>query len=198
MDAKLRKRVRGFSAWRKNKFQSMPSYGYLAYINTSQGRDGLLFANRAMEFTSLGCIAEQTRMVPVSVNLYSTAIELAFKSLALRSGATMSQCEKAGHRISKILSIIQSFKIKIPEHLDRKLNDDNSFKNRLLGTRYTVFDPKEVITYHKNYPEMIAEILEIPCPIPLKFADGSALAELKKLVVSLKQPAQKEKSVSTA
>jgi hypothetical protein len=165
----------------------MPAYGYLSYINTSQGRDGLLFAQRAMEFMSLGYVAEQRRMVAVSVNLYSIAIELAFKSLVLRSGATVSQCEKAGHKISKILSLIQSFNIKIPEHLDRKLNDDKSFRNRLLGTRYTVFDPKEVITYHKNYPEMITAILEIPCPIPLKFSDGSALAELKKLVASLKQ-----------
>jgi len=73
--------------------------------------------------------------------------------------------------------------------LDRKLNDDKSFKNRLLGTRYTVFNPKEIITYHKDYPEMIAEILEIPCPIPFKFSEGSALAELEKLVASLKQPA---------
>jgi hypothetical protein len=167
----------------------MPAYGYLSYINTSQGRDGLLFAQRAMEFMSLGCVAEKRRMVAVSVNLYSIAIELAFKSLALRSGATVSQCEKAGHKISKILSLIQSFNIKIPEHLDRKLNDDKSFRNRLLCTRYTVFDPKEVITYHKNYPEMITAILEIPCPIPLKFSNGSALAELEKLVASLKQAA---------
>jgi hypothetical protein len=167
----------------------MPAYGYLSYINTSQGRDGLLFAQRAMEFMSLGHIAEQRRMVAASVNLYSIAIELAFKSLALRSGATVSQCEKASHKISKILSLIQSFNIKIPEHLDRKLNDDKSFRNRLLGTRYTVFDPKEVITYHKNYPEMIAEILEIPCPIPLKFTGGSAMAELNRLVTSLKQAA---------
>jgi len=174
----------------------MPGYGYLSYINSSQGRDGLLFAQRAMEFTSLGCVAEERKMVAVSVNLYSIAIELAFKSLALRSGAAVSQCEKAGHTISKILSLIQSFNIKIPEHLDRKLKDDKSFKNRLLGTRYTVFDPKEVITYHKNYPEMITEILEIPCPIPLKFTDGNALAELNFFVTSLKQPVQKEKSVS--
>jgi hypothetical protein len=167
----------------------MPAYGYLSYINTSRGRDGLLFAQRAMEFMSLGCIAEQKRMVAVSVNLYSIAIELAFKSLALRSGATVSQCEKASHKISKILSLIQSFNIKIPEHLDRKLNDDKSFKNRLLGTRYTVFDPKEVITYHKNYPEIITEILEIPCPIPLKFTGGNALAELEKLVSDLKRVA---------
>jgi hypothetical protein len=54
----------------------MPGYGYLAFINTPQGRDGLLFANRAMEFTSLGCIAEQSHLVPVSINLYSIAIEL--------------------------------------------------------------------------------------------------------------------------
>jgi hypothetical protein len=167
----------------------MPGYGYVTYVSSPQGRDGLLFAKTAMEFTSLGCIAERKHMVAVSVNLYSIGIELAFKSLALRSGATVNQCEKAGHKISKILTLIQSFNIKIPEHLDRKLNNDKSFKNRLLGTRYTVFNPKEVITYHKNYPEMITAILEIPCPIPLKFSDGSALAELKKLVASLKQTA---------
>jgi len=167
----------------------MPGYGNLAYLSSPQGKDGLLFANTAMQFTSLGCIAEQRHMVAVSINLYSIAIELAFKSLALRSGATLSQCEKAKHNISKIFSLIQSFNIKIPGHLDRKLNDDKSFKNRLLGTRYTVFNSKEIITYHKNYPEMIAEILEIPCPTPLKFDGGSALAELKKLVKSLKQSA---------
>jgi hypothetical protein len=88
-----------------------------------------------------------------------------------------------------MFSLIQQFKVKIPENLDRKLNDDKSFKSRLFGTRYPAFDPDDVITYHKNYPEMIAEILEIPCPIPLKFSGGSALAELKKLVTSLKQPA---------
>ena len=172
----------------------MPGYGYLSYINSSQGRNGLLFAQRAMEFTSLGCVAEERKMVAASVNLYSIAIELAFKSLALRSGATEAQCKKAGHKISEILSLIQSFNIKIPEHLDRKLNNDKSFINRLLGTRYTVFEPDDIITYHKNYPEMITEILEISCPIPLKFDGGSALAELNKLVTSLKQPAQKEKS----
>jgi hypothetical protein len=107
----------------------------------------------------------------------------------LRAGATVNDCKKASHNISEMISLIQKHQIKIPELLDRKLNNDESFKNRLFGTRYPVFDPDEVITYHKNYPEMVAEILEIPCPIPLKFMDGSAMAELKKLVTSLKQPA---------
>jgi hypothetical protein len=89
----------------------------------------------------------------------------------------------------EMISLIQKHNIKIPEHLDRKLNDDKSFKNRLLGTRYPVFDPDEVITYHKNYPEMVAEILEIPCPIPLKFTGGSAATELKQLVADLKKVA---------
>jgi len=114
------------------------------------------------------------------------AIELAFKSLALRSGATVNDCKKASHNISKMISLIQKHQVKIPELLDRKLNCDQSFKNRLFGTRYPVFDPNEVITYHKNYPEMIAEILEIPCSIPLKFKGGTAMEELKQLVADLK------------
>jgi hypothetical protein len=181
----------------------MPSYGYYIYITTPQGRDGLLFAQNAMDFASLGLILEQKiiseRKVigsvtvnptsSASVNLYCMAIELALKSLALRSGATLSRCKDASHEISKMFSLIREFNVKIPENLDRKLNDDSSLKNRLFGTRYPVFEPGEVISYHKNYPEMIAEILEIPCAIPLQFIGGSALAELKKLVADLKTAA---------
>lgn len=181
----------------------MPSYGYLDYITTPQGRDGLLFAQNAMEFAGLGFILEQKLNTSkkiigyvsinptssASINLYSMSIELALKSLALRSGATVQQCKEASHNISEIFALIQKFNIKIPEILDRKLNDDKSFKNRLFGTRYPVFDPSEIITYHKNYPEMIAEILEIPCLIPLKFTGGSAMAELKQFVEELKKAA---------
>lgn len=171
----------------------MPSYGYLNYITTPQGRDGLLFSQNAMEFAGLGLILEQKlnfeKRSPNSacIHLYTMAIELAFKSLALRAGATVSDCTKANHNISKMISLIQKHQIKIPEPLDRKLNSDKSFKERLFGTRYPVFNPEEKISYHKNYPEMVAEILEIPCPIPLKFAGGSALAELKQFVSDLKK-----------
>jgi hypothetical protein len=41
--------------------------------------------------------------------------------------------------------------------------------------------------YHKNYFEMLAEILEIPCQRPLKFAGGNALSELNSLVAMLKK-----------
>jgi hypothetical protein len=171
----------------------MPSYGFL--ITTPQALNGLSFARNAMEFASLGyileqkLIAEQKVIGAVSLNLYSKAIELALKSLALRAGATVDDCKDKGHKISGMISLIQKHNIKIPEHLDRKLNDDKSFKNRLLGTRYPVFDPDEVITYHQNYPEMIAEILEIHCPIPLQFTSGSALAELRMLIADLKKVA---------
>jgi hypothetical protein len=36
---------------------------------------------------------------------------------------------------------------------------------------------------------MVAEILEISCPIPLKFTGGSAITELKNLVEDLKKAA---------
>jgi hypothetical protein len=54
---------------------------------------------------------------------------------------------------------------------------------------YPVFNPPEIITYHKNYPKMIAEILKIPCPRPLTFKGGNALTELKEQVVTLKKAA---------
>jgi hypothetical protein len=165
----------------------MPSYATMAYMSPA-GADGLLFAKTAIEFTSLARIAEQNKMVAVSVHLYTMAIEIAFKSLALRAGATLDDCEKAGHNITKLFALIERFGVKIPEMLDRKLNDPKSFKTRLLGTRYTVFNPKDVITYHKNYFEMLAEILEIPCQRPLKFAGGNALSELDSLVAALKKP----------
>jgi hypothetical protein len=170
----------------------MPSFSTISGMRpqdffSPQAMDGLLFAKTAMEFTSLGCIAEQKGMTAVKNHLFSIAIELAFKSLALRSGATVSKCKAADHTISKMFSLIESFGISIPALIKRKLSDDKSFRNRLNGTRYPVFNPKEIITFHKNYPEMIAEILEIPCPKPLTFKEGSALAEIKKQVIALKQ-----------
>ena len=154
---------------------------------STEGADGLLFANTAMQFTSLARIAELNKMVAVSVHLYTMAIEIAFKSLALRAGATLKDCEKTGHNITKLFAMIERHGVKIPPMLDRKLNDPKSFKTRLLGTRYTVFNPKDVITYHKNYFEMLAEILEIPCPRPLQFTGKSALAELELLVTTLRK-----------
>ena len=111
----------------------MPSYGNMGYMSP-EGADGLLFANTAMQFTSLARIAELNKMVAVSVDLYTMAIEIAFKSLALRAGATLEDCEKAGHNITKLFALIERLGVKIPAMLDRKLNDPKSFKTRLLDT----------------------------------------------------------------
>jgi hypothetical protein len=170
----------------------MPSYSsvggkIMPDFSSPQGINGLFFANAATEFASLGCIAEQNGLIGAKLHLFSLAIELAFKSLALRSGATVGQCKAANHTVSKMISLTESFGISIPSLIKRKLSDDKSFRDRLNGTRYPVFNPKEIITYHKNYTEMIAEILEIPCPRTLTFKGGSALAEIKQQVIALKQ-----------
>jgi hypothetical protein len=165
----------------------MPSYTKMAYMS-AQGPDGLLFAKSAIDFACLARVAEGKCKRATSVHLYTTAIEIAFKSLALRSGATLAECEKVGHNISKLFALLQRHGIAIPPTLDRKLNDSASFKSRLLGTRYTVFNPEEDITYHRDYFAMIAVILEIPCPKPLHFKGGTALAELEALVAYLKSP----------
>jgi hypothetical protein len=113
----------------------MPSFSSLSgknvwdFFNKPQAMDGLLFAKSAIEFTSLGCMPEQKDMIATKTHLFQVAIELALKSLALRSGATVSQCENAGHVISKIFSIIEGFGIAIPELIKRKLSDDKSSRS---------------------------------------------------------------------
>jgi hypothetical protein len=168
-------------------FSSVSGKSMTDFFSSPQGMIGLSFARASTEFTSLGCIAEQNGLIGAKLHLFSIAIELAFKSLALRSGATVSQCKAANHTISKMITLTESFGISIPALIKRKLSDDKSFRDRLNGTRYPVFSSKEIITYHKNYPEMIAEILEIPCPRPLTFKGGSALAEIRQQVIALKQ-----------
>ena len=144
--------------------------------------DGLTFANIAVEFAALAWMAQQKGGMPSRLHLYALSIELAFKSLALRSGATVDDCLKAGHRISKMIGLIESHGVSVPPYLKQRLNDDRWFKN-MLGIRYPrmILVPKfeETVFFHNNYPEMIAQILEIPGLCPLTFKEDSALLEIK-------------------
>ena len=80
----------------------MPSYGNMGYMSP-EGADGLLFANTAMQFTSLARIAELNKMVAVSVHLYTMAIEIAFKSLALRGRCNLERLREDGTQHNKIV-----------------------------------------------------------------------------------------------
>lgn len=146
--------------------------------------DGLTFANIAVEFAGLAWMAQQKGNMPSRLHLYALAIELGFKSLALRSGATVDDCQKAGHRISKMIKLVEIRGVSVPPYLKQRLNDDQWFRN-MLGIRYPrmILVPsfEDTVFFHSNYPEMIAQILEIPCSCPLTFKGDAALVEIKSL-----------------
>ena len=147
--------------------------------------DGHGFAKSAIEFTAMAWAAEQSGVVESSrLHLYALSIELAFKSLALRAGATPAECRKAGHRISEMVRVVEKHGVVVPNALSRQLNDDDWF-SRMVGSRYPVhiINPtiKETLFYHSNYPEIVAGILEIPCPCPLTFKGNGALEEIRML-----------------
>jgi hypothetical protein len=152
--------------------------------------DGMLFANAAIGFTALAWLGEQANIILTArLHLYALAIDLSFKSLALRSGATPGECKKAGHRISEMIRLIESRGVVLPERLKQRLNDDEWF-TKMVNVRYPIMIPnpslREMVFFHKNYPEMIAQILEIPCACPLRYAEGGAIGEIKAQVRTLK------------
>jgi hypothetical protein len=150
------------------------------------GLDGMQFANSAIEFAALAWEAEKHGIVGSRLHLYALAIELALKSLALRSGATPGECKSvAGHKISAMIRLVEGRGVIVCKDLQLRLNDDKWFQ-MMLATRYPVFivNPafEDTLFFHKRYPETIAEILEIPCDSPLSFEGDSALNEIKTLL----------------
>ena len=134
--------------------------------------EGVLYADAAIEFTALAQLATVSKY-----HLFALAIELAFKSVALRAGATPAQCKKsAGHSVSKIIALIEELGISVSADLKRQLMDDVWFSS-LVSDRYPKLGAGPFV--HSNYPELIASILEISCPdAPLNFDYASALAEI--------------------
>lgn len=146
--------------------------------------DGLQFADVAIQFAALGWEAEKNGLIKPRLHRYALAIEVAFKSLALRSGATLDECKKTGHYISKQIELVQKHGVLVPETLKKRLSDDKWFRKMLFMTRYpemlrAPMTFENTLFFHSNYPEMIAAILEIPCDAPLGFEKGSALDEIE-------------------
>ena len=134
--------------------------------------EGVLYADAAIEFAALGQLANVSKY-----HLFALAIELAFKSVALRSGASRDQCKNsAGHSVSKIIAFIESLGATVSADLKRKLMDDAWFAS-MLSDRYPKIGAGPFV--HSNYQELVAEILEIECAAaPLQFEGGSAFAEI--------------------
>jgi hypothetical protein len=117
------------------------------------------------------------------IHLYALAIELAFKSLAIRSGASVDECRGTRHYLSKMIALIEKHGTTVSARIKTRLSDDRWFRSFLLLSRYPALSElntslDNTIFLHPDYPEMIAEILENPCPLPLDFAGGNALAEI--------------------
>jgi hypothetical protein len=148
-----------------------------------QVQDGVHFAHAAVRFAALGLTAKQKNWGLQQYHLYALAIELAFKSLALRSGASLDECRKASHRPTAMIELIEQLGTPVPQRLKTRLADDKWFQTFLLLTRYPAKTKMNksmdtTIWLHSDYPEMIAAILETPCKWPLEFDHGSALAEI--------------------
>jgi len=146
--------------------------------------DGVCFAHTAVQFAALALTAGEKKWSFPQNHLYALAIELSFKSLALRSGATVDECRSAGHDPSKIMELIEKHGTSVPTRLKTRLSDKQWFHAFLFMSRYPA--PSELNTsldktifLHPDYPEMIAEILEAPCRWPLSFESGGALGEMR-------------------
>ena len=152
--------------------------GKNVYAHCPHSVDGLKLSNLAVEFGALGLLARDAKVGWSYLHLFALAIELGFKSLALRSGASPTECKKAGHTISKIFALVEKHGTSVPADLKRRLGNDEWFKS-MIDSRYPLGEP-QVFT-HSNYPEMISQILEIPCSSPLGFEGGNAISEIRGL-----------------
>ena len=146
--------------------------------------DGVSFAHNAVQFASLALTACQNKWSFPRDHLYALAIELALKSLALRSGASLKECRSAGHDPTKMMKLIERHGTHIPDRLKTRLSDKQWFQAFLFMSRYPALSElntsiETTIFRHPDYPEMIAEILETHCRWPLSFERGSALAEIE-------------------
>ena len=87
----------------------MPHIGNSTSETAKVGRltlDGLRYAHASVDFAALAIISRGMRSAMPEHHLYVLSIELAFKSMALRVGATDKECRAASHRISKMIALI--------------------------------------------------------------------------------------------
>ena len=144
--------------------------------------DGISFAHTAVQFAALALKAGRHNWHFPQIHLFALAIELGFKSLALRSGATVAECKNAGHNPSKMIALIEQHGGVVPARIKQRLADKEWFQAFLFMSRYPALSElnsslDKSILLHSDYPEMISEILEAPCRWPLSFERGSALQE---------------------
>lgn len=138
---------------------------------------GLMYADNAICFTAFGIMSGQHKKSSIArFHLFALAIESALKSLALRSGATLDECKAAGHYITKMIALSERHGSTLSKALKLRLSDDDWFKDFFLLSRYPKLGPGPL--FHKNYPEMIEQLLETRCRYKLKFDGGSAKAEI--------------------
>jgi len=146
--------------------------------------DGISFAHTSVQFAALALKAGHRNWHFPQIHLFALAIELGFKSLALRSGATVLECKNAGHDPAKMIALAERHGGIVPARIKQRLSDKEWFQAFLFMSRYPALSElnsslEKSILVHADYPEMIAEILEARCRWPLSFHRGSALDEIK-------------------
>lgn len=148
--------------------------------------DGVSYAHTAIQFAALALQAGSREWNFPKDHLFALAIELSFKSMALRSGATVAECRSAGHDPQKMITLIEKHGANVPARLKTRLSDKQWFQAFLFMSRYPALSElntslDKTIFLHADYPEMIAEILEANCRWSLSFEAGGALAHIKNL-----------------
>ena len=157
------------------------------------------YAQAAIHFCALGTIARNNGFDRIWLFLYATSLELGLKSLALRWGVAPNKCW--GHKVTKLLALIEGKGGCLPPSVrnfllsdkseastagERKkrqekeywdMTEDERFEAIMIDCRYP--DMKCNAFIHRNYPGLVAELLEAESPYPLWFQGGSALAEIK-------------------
>lgn len=145
--------------------------------------DGVSYAHTAIQFAALALNAGDRGWSFPKDHLFALAIELSFKSMALRSGATLAECRSAGHDPSKMIELIEKHGGIVPARIKTRLSDKGWFQAFLFMSRYPALSElnsslDKTIFLHPDYPEMIAEILEAQCRWSLSFDGRGALAAL--------------------
>lgn len=145
--------------------------------------DGVSYAHTAIQFTALALSAGERGWSFPKDHLLALAIELSFKSMALRSGATVTECRSAGHDPTRMIELIEKHGGTVPARIKNRLSDKQWFQAFLFMSRYPALSElnsslDKTIFLHPDYPEMIAEILEARCRWSLSFDGGGALAVL--------------------
>src|SRR5437773_1032554 len=123
------------------------SHNSTVYQHQRHSLDGMKLSNLVVEFTAMAILGAEANVSWSNLHLYALAIELAFKSLALRAGALPADCKKAGHKVSEMIGLVEKYGVPVPESLKQRLNNDKQFKS-MLDTRYPIGAAE--VRFHSN------------------------------------------------